>query len=212
MRLHGRRVRGLTLVEVTVSMAIFALVAAMVSTSLSLSMRGSGEQTRSTEAIALLRSFQAELQRRANSTSPALGPASLFSFCLNGASAPTSTGWAVGNPFHNSSAAYALNTRLKGPGPAGEATIVCRAYKNETNNSSGNPANPYYSAYSPRIPAELGGPNRDLNMDGDFDDECLPDDLKVVPIQITLTYREVGRGGFITRTVSIYTLITRTAG
>jgi type II secretory pathway pseudopilin PulG len=203
----SRRAAGLTLIEVAVAASLFAVVALFVAASLTTSMRGSAEQRRRTEALALLRAFRAELQRRANDPSPSLGPGSLFGFCLNGATPGATNGWAVGSPFHNSTG-YALGTRLRGPGPLGEATIVCRVYKNETTNTSGDPPSAAYSTYSPVIPGQLGGGPLDLNMDADADDECTPDDLKLVPVRITVNYREA-RGDL--RSIDLYTLVTKTA-
>jgi type II secretory pathway pseudopilin PulG len=200
-RLRQRLERAFTIVEVAVALGLFAIIAFVISFSLTMGVQGSNEAWRTHVALTVLRDFVAELQTRANSTDPALGIASVYQYCQNGAAVHPS---GLGNAFE------ITGTELRGP-LNGNPQVVVECFKNETANSSGNPASSAYSTYSAVIPSELGGP-KDLNMDGDDDDELLPFDLKLVPMIITMTWHEQGPEGVLVRTQSIYVLLTRTAG
>lgn len=81
----------------------------------------------------------------------------------------------------------------------GQIVITC--YRNEGSTAGGA---------STRIPTELGG-DRDLNMDGDDDDDCIGADLKLVPTRLVLTWTE-GRSGStnLPERVIVYALIGST--
>lgn len=201
IQIQQRRRRGFTLVEVAVALGLFTTVAFVIAFSLTMGVQGSNESRRTHLAMSVMRDFVAELQARANSTDPTLGIASVYEHCMNGATGHPS---GVGNAFQ------ITGTELKGP-LNGDPSIVVECFKNESANSSGNPDNPAYSNYSSVIPTELGGP-KDLNMDADNEDELLPFDLKLIPMIITMTWHEQGPDGILTRTQSMYVLLTRTSG
>lgn len=172
---------GMSLIDVTAALALFAGLALVVSSALVTSLQGGGSTWRSSVAMSVLRDRLAEIQETANTDMANVYPT------YHGAWSGSGTTFSVPDL------------------PDGQLTIVC--YKNETSTPAGNNLSGRSDDTTAPIPTELGGP-RDLNMDGDANDELGPtaDDAKLVPMTLTLTWTENG----LTQRISVNALIGST--
>lgn len=157
---------GLSMVDVTVALGVFAGLVLVVSSALVTGVEGGGSTWRSSVAMSVIRDRLAEIQETANTNMASVY--TTYHGSWNGS----------GKTFDVAEL------------PNGKLHIFC--YKNETNKSAGTTvASGRTDKHTAPIPSELGGP-RDLNMDGDAEDELGPtgDDAKLIPMTLTLTWTE----------------------
>ena len=163
-----RREAGLTLVEVTVALAVFTLISLSVSMTVLRGIDHREESFQSYLALNAVRNVVATIQDTANQPldfANQLGIGSVYS-------------------------RYNGQTITVDDLPSGQVFIAC--FADETS-----------------VPAVFGGP-QDLNLDNDAQDDLgnvsAGSDLKLIPITLTLTWVE----GNVTRTLTVYRLITKT--